>query len=170
MSMQGAKNTEIFVGLIIQTEKTGDTSVRVKILTQDGLKSFTATGAQKATAKLKGALQMFTLAEFSIIGHKIVGAHVINAHQNIVADIKRYFLACTICEVIAKLQHADVFNLTLAGFDMLSSPDLSTREIFAQYFTELIKILGYDIEPDQDINSAFLYHLDIKIPNTKYFL
>ena len=163
------KNTEIFFGIVIKSEKVGDADIRVRILCMDELKMFTLIGAQKANAKLKAAAQIFTIAEFSAVGHKIIGAHVLNSHHMITKDIKRYYLACAICEVIAQCQGAG-FLLTARAFEKLSEPDSSIKELFTEYFTTLLDELGYGMEEDQDINSAYIRNLDIKIPNTGIFL
>jgi len=166
--MKGAKNTEVFVGLVINSEKVKESDLRVRLLCQDELKTFTLQGAQKANAKLKSAAQLFTLAEFSAIGHKIIGAHVLTTNHAITKDIKRYYLACAICEVISKCRGAG-FMLTIDAFEKLSIGE-SVRDVYTQYFTALLHELGYGIESTQTINHAYLMHLDIKIPNTKEFL
>ena len=164
-----AKNTEIIWGIVIKTVKSGESDLRVTMLCKDEIRTLTATGALKKDAKLKAATQIFTVAEFTTIGHKITGAHIHNTNNTISKDIKRYYLACAICEVILQCRGAG-FELTIQALDTLSSSIVSTRQIYAEYFIALLQELGYDIEPDQDINTAFAQHLDIKIPNTKMYL
>ena len=159
------------LGIVIHSEKIKESDVRIKLLCADGLKNFTLVGAQKPTAKLKVAGQLFCLAEYQSIGHKIAGAHVLETHHGIVKDIKRYYLACAICEVVSRLQvfTQQIFNLTLAAFKALSD-GASPREIYTEYFVALLRELGFDIEKGQDINTAFVACLDIKIPHTREFL
>ena len=127
-----------------------------------------ASGASKPNAKLKAAVQLFTIAEFSIVGTKIVGAHVLQTNHKITKDIKKYYLACAICEVVSQLEGAG-FLLTARALEKLDEGG-TPREIFTQYFSELLKELGYDTEPDESISTSFLRYLDIEIPNTKSFL
>jgi len=169
------------LGIVIHAEKVKEADVKIQILTPEGLQKFTLTGAQKATAKLKSAAQIFTLADYNIQGHKIIGAHVHDQHFNITRDIKRYYLACAICETVSQIyKHSPlverdgaegdgVFKLTLAAMKSLDDGG-NVREIYADYFTALLRELGYDVLPDQSINHAYLQHLDIKIPNTGFFL
>ena len=174
ISVGATKNTEIFVGIVISSEKVGESDIRVRILCKcdeikDGVKTFTVTGAQKPNAKLKAGVQLFTIAEFSTVGHKVIGVHVLESNHNITKDIKRYYLACAICEVVSKVMGAG-FELTAEALANLNNPQPTIREIFTEYFSGLLVELGYDIEPHQDISSAYLYNLDIKIPNTRFFL
>jgi len=169
------KNTEIFIGIVVHAEKVKEADIRVKLLTAQGLQTFTATGAGKANAKLKSAVQLFIIAEFSVIGHKLVSAHILETNHGITKDIKRYYLACAICEVVAQItkynvQNTNAFLLTIEALEKLNYPVENCRVIFTEYFSKLLKELGYDVESDVDLNTAYARHLDIKIPNTKYFL
>ena len=162
------KNTEIVLGIVVKADKVKEADVRVTLLTAEGLKTCTASGALKAGAKLTSAVQLFTIAEFSIIGSKIVGAHVLQSNHNITKDIKKYYLACAICDVVRRCEGAG-FLLTARALERLSDAG-TPREIYTEYFTALLQELGFDVEPDVDINTSFMRHLDIKIPDTKYFL
>ena len=164
------KNTEIVLGIVVKTDKVKEHDVRVRLLTATGLKTVTATGATKPNAKLKAAVQLFTIAEFSIIGHKLISAYVLETNHGITKDIARYYLACAICEVVAQV-HGAGFLLTIEALEKLNQGGHGgERPVFAEYFSELLKELGYDVESDVDLNTAYAKHLDIKIPNTKYFL
>lgn len=164
------KNTQILLGIVAKAEKVREHDIRVKLLTAEGLKFFTATGAAKPTAKLKHAIQLFTIAEFSVNGHRITGAHVLQPNHAITKDIKRYYLACAIAEVVAQC-HGAGFLLTVKALDALNHPERGEpRDIFSEYFSALLVELGYDCEENEDINSAYIRNLDIKIPNTRYFL
>ena len=162
------KNTEIVTGIIVNALKVKEFDVRVKILTAEGLKTCTATGALKPNAKLKSAVQIFTVAEFSLVGTRIIGAHVFETNHAITKDIKKYYLACAVCEVVAQC-HGAGFLLTVETIEALKHT-VSLRDTFTKYFSALLLELGYDIEDDVDLNTAYMRYLDIKIPNTRYFL
>jgi len=163
------------LGIVIHSEKVKEADVKIKVLSPEGLGNFTLRGAQKAVAKLKAAGGLFCLADFNVIEHKaglpykIIGANVIDTHHGITKDINRYYLACAICEVIARCEGTG-FELTAAALEKLATAPLSNnsgdflREVYTWYFTELLKELGYDVEDGQDINTAYLRHLDIRIP------
>ena len=161
----GEKNTEIVLGVVIKTAKVGESNLRVTLLCAGAIKVFTATGVLKKDAKLKASVQLFTIAEFTTIGHKITGAHVLQFGHAITKDMKRYYLACAICEVVGKCFGAG-FLLTLKAIEQLCADTVDTRALYTQYFTDLLRELGYDIDGRQDINTAFVQHLDIKIPHT----
>jgi len=170
------KNTEIFIGTVIKNEKIGEADMRITLLCTDGVRVFTLTGAQKPAAKLKSAAQLLTTAEFTVSGHSVIGAYVLQSYPNIVKDIKRYYLACAICEIVLKVfkgmtEDCDTgFLLTVKALEKLNSETANLKEVFTKYFTELLQSLGYDVEPNQDINTAYLQNLDISIPNTRFFL
>ena len=181
-----ANNTENFVGIVVRAEKSREADIRVRLLTAEGSRTLTATGALKQGAKLTNAVQLFTLAEFSAVGQKLIGAHVMRTNHEITKDIKKYYLACAICEVVNQLYHVEhndnVFLLTANALAILSAqnpaPDVPAppnqpdivRQVYTEYFTALLIELGYDIDADQDINTAYMRHLDIKIPNTTLYL
>ena len=184
----------IELGIILKTEPFKDNDVRCYILTPAGIKTVYATGARKATAKLKSAVQLFTIAEFSMMGNKLTGAHVLQIGTNIVRDINRYYLACSVCEVLLQLKNLDnqVFYLTARTIESLNE-STSAYKIFINFFTKLLILLGYDIDiPDfkdtdndkiDDIKlgltdakryvkmicQSYTEHLDIKIPNSDIF-
>jgi len=167
-----SKNTEIIAGIVIKTERTKDADLRIRLLCADGLRNLTATGVLKPNAKLNHAVQLFTIAEYTIAGAKIIGANVLHTNHEIAKNIKNYYLACAICEVILQIPHQDdhgVFALVALALAKLCSP-ADTRAIYTDFFTALLIELGYDIDESQDINTAYAHHLDIKIPNTNAFL
>ena len=163
------KNTEIVLGIVVKADKVKEADVRVKLLTARGIKTVTAVGAGKANAKLKHVVQLFTIAEFSVIGHRITTAHVVGSNHAITRDIKKFYLACAICEVVAQVRGAG-FLLTVNALEELCNPNANTRAVFIDYFSRLLLELGYGVEPDEDLNTAYARYLDIKIPNTRHFL
>ena len=163
------KNTENIVGVIIGVDRVGEADARVKILHDGGVRTATAVGVLNPAAKLKGAIQLFCVGEFTLIGQKIIGAYVTNTNFEIASDVKRYYLGCAICEVVARV-YGSGFRLVCEAFLKLCDKEIGVREIFADFFTRLLRELGYDILPRQDINSAYIQNLDIKIPYTNYFL
>jgi recombinational DNA repair protein (RecF pathway) len=166
------KNTEITVGIVIKTEPARDADLRTRLLCPDGIKTFTAAGVLKQNAKLTPCVQLFTIAEFTTVGGKIIGANVLHTNHEITQDIKRYYLACAICNVVSQLPHHEdhgIFELVAHAFSLLCNP-CDTRKIYTEFFTALLIELGFDIDERESINTAYLHHLDIKIPDTKMYL
>lgn len=167
--------SKILLGIVVRAEPRKDSDICARVLTSQGLMTLNAIGAQKPTAKLKSSVQPFTIAEFTIIGHRITSAHIIQSGHNIAKDIKKYYLACAICEVVMPCcQHDDdtggIFEMTVKAFELLNQSDTNCKEVFAWYFSGLLVELGYGVEEDVDLNTSFLRHLDIIIPNTAMFL
>jgi recombinational DNA repair protein (RecF pathway) len=149
------KTTEVVLGVVLRAERTGDADVRVQILTADGIKTCTATGAAKQGAKMASTIQMFTIAEFSITGSRITGAHVLQLSVNITKEINRYYLACSISETLltlhglragGQIDTASIFLLTARSFETLSETPTSAYKVFVNFFTKLLVLLGYDVE------------------------
>jgi DNA repair protein RecO len=173
------KSTNIALGIILRSTPIGEANLRLSILTADGLITVTATGAQKPTAKLKVATQIFTVAEFEITAGKLTGARVLSSPMPLTKEINRYYLACSIAEVLLQIKNhdAEIFVHTIRTFEELTETTTSAYKIFIDYFSKLLKLLGYDIELEipsplglaaakkllLQINAAFTEHLDISI-------
>ena len=180
------KPTNIALGIVLTASPHRESDIRLQILTAEGLITATATGAQKPTAKLKGAIQIFTIAEFEITATRLTGARVLSSPMPLTREINRYYLACSIAEVLLHIKNHDpeVFVLTARTFQELTQTTTSAYKIFIDYFSQLLAILGFDIElqiPDPlglavakklvlQINSAFIEYLDISIPCIAQFV
>ena len=193
MAMKATQKNEL--GIILKTQRCRESDIKCYILTTSGVKIYTATGAQKQTAKLKSAIQLFTIAEFTTVGTRITGAHVIQLGSPIARDINRYYLACSICETLLNLKNTDdqIMLLTARTMEHLAHTSISAYKIFINFYTKLLVLLGYDIDisdfksvdHDQldniqiDLTTAkqhikallFAYqeHLSIQIPHVEIF-
>jgi DNA repair protein RecO len=172
------KNTRVLNGIVIKSEKFGENDLRVWLLCEQGITALVATGALKPAAKLKSALQLFTVGEYTAVGRKITGADVVSNNFGITKNIKNYYLACAICEVLIKVfpneyfdeSEPEIFYLTAETFRALCDENCDKRTTFADYFGALLNFLGYSLSEKQDISGAFVQYLDVKIPNTTFFL
>jgi len=176
----------ITLGIILKSTPVGEANLRLHILTADGIITATATGAQKPTAKLKASTQIFTIAEFEITTNKLTGARVLSSPMPLTKEINRYYLACSIAEVLLSIKNHDaqMFIHTIRTFEELTSTTTSAYKIFIDYFSKLLTLLGLDTEikmPDDlglavakklvlQINAAFIEHLDISIPCVAQFV
>jgi len=177
--------TSATLGIVLKSTPMGESNLRLVILTAGGLVNVTATGAQKPTAKLKAATQIFTIAEFEITATRLTGARVLYSPMPLTKEINRYYLACSIAEVLLQIKNHDpeTFILTARTFEDLISTNTSAYIIFINFFNQLLTILGYDIcleIPEKlgltcakklvkEINAAFIEHLDISIPCVAQF-
>ena len=166
--------TQVFLGIVIKTAKVKESNMRVHLLTAEGIKVCEGQGATKPTAKLKAALQLFTIAEFCVLGHRITGAHVLSGGMGITREINRYYLASSICEVLNRLHISEnsgsVFVLTAKALEQLKSTDMSCYKVFINYFTKLLGELGYDIEDNHKIFNTFKNTPDDEIDTIKLSL
>jgi len=178
--------TQITLGIILKSTPIGEANLRLSILTADGLITATATGAQKPTAKLKAATQIFTIAEFETTAGKLTGARVLSSPMPLAKEINRYYLACSIAEVLLQIKNHDpeIFLHTIRTFQDLTSTTTSAYKIFINFFGELLTMLGLDLSLEIphplglaaakklviQINAAYLEHLDISIPCVAQFI
>jgi len=178
--------TAISLGIVLKAAPHRESDIRLQIFTADGMVTATATGAQKPTAKLKAAAQPFTIAEFEITADRLTGAHVLTHAMPLTREINRYYLACSIAEVLLQIRALDaqIFILTARTFEELIETKTSAYKIFIDFFGKLLALLGFDIQlkiPENlglsdakklvmQISAAFEQHLDILIPCVSKFL
>jgi len=178
------QNVEL--GIILKTDKSKEYDVVCKILTPKSLKTAYAIGVLKPTAKLKNAVQLFSICEFTFAGHKITGANVVQSPMPIAKCMNRYYLASSIAEVILQIQNhdAEIFTITARALEALTG-DTSAYIIFIDYFKKLLFSLGYSVDIQnvdgnltlstakeyiKQLIACYKTLLDIVIPNTDLFL
>jgi DNA repair protein RecO len=172
------KATEVCVGIVLKSAPFGESDTRITVLTTEGLRTVTAAGARKSTAKLKAAVQLFTIAEFTVTGARLTGAAVFQTGTGIARDINRYYLACSVSEVLQKCTMHDeqctaqIFYLAVRTFESLIDRQTSAYKIFINFFAKFLILLGYDIEPfeNSDIIDAFRAQPDDAIDEIKLTL
>lgn len=184
--MKQSNQTASILGIVLKTTPYRESDIRLHILTANGLMNVTAIGAQKPTAKLKAATQIFTIAEFEITANRLTGARVLYSAMPITQNINRYYLACSIAEVLLQIKNHDaqMFVLTVRALEELITTQTSAYVIFINFFSRLLALLGYDIGievPEKlghsaakklvlQINAAFIEHLEISIPCISQFV
>jgi DNA repair protein RecO len=143
------KQTTVETAIVIKASIHREADIRVTLLTPAGTRVLYATGAAKGTAKLKNAVQLFTVGEYTIAGSKIMGAHIIQGGMKIAREINRYYLACAMCEILAKLDDSQnwgqIFYLTARSLQSLEGSEISAYKVFINFFTKLLVLLGYDV-------------------------
>jgi len=151
------KQTVVGLGIVLRSDPHRDFDLCVRILTQRGVMVCYAIGARKPTARLRGALQPFTIAEFTTVGTRITGAHAIAIPTNIARDINRYYLACSLVTVLLSIRdhNAQIFYLTAKTIESLNSTT-SCYKIFINFYLKLLLLLGLDIEATQENSPSFM--------------
>ena len=149
------KKVERLAGIIVRVDKHKEFDMRLTMFTPTGIQRLYATGLLRPKAKLRGALQLFNLVEVETAGTRITSASVLSNMGGISKDIHRYYLACSICESVAKLVREGcelIFAWTLLALTMLAHAGegeesaVSCYKIFIAYFAQLLVMLGYDTE------------------------
>jgi recombinational DNA repair protein (RecF pathway) len=111
--------TEIILGIVIKSTNFGEKAARVTVFSKEGTQTF--------NCKFRAALQLFTIAEFTVTGHTIIGVYMINPCFEITKKKKKYYKACEICEDILKLnpapciETAELFLETIERIESLNN-------------------------------------------------
>lgn len=97
-------NLETVKGLVIQERKTGENDKVISVMTEDfGTIDIVAKGANKLTAKNHSAAQLLVYAVFCYdarkSGNYLNSSEVIDDFYDLRLDIRKFALACYICEV-----------------------------------------------------------------------
>jgi len=176
------KKTDVTLGIILKSDRHKEFDTRLSVLTPDGLRTFYSIGSQKPSSKLKSSIGLFNIAEFTVIGTKIINVNILQLSLPISKDINRYYLACSISQVLLQIYKANqsddtnpnVFTLTARCFEYLSTTGVSCYKIFIYFYTNLLILLGYDIDipefKNQDSTSPKFFDLDyikIDLPTAK---
>ena len=114
---------KIILGIVIKREPVKEKDIRATILTACGLKKLNITGVQKA--------QLFSVSEFTVVGHKIIKEYVMESNHGITKIYKNYLRAGEICiNLLQSVPFAneyedfpiaiDEFKDTIAQFEKLS--------------------------------------------------
>ncbi|MCL2755950.1 MAG: hypothetical protein FWE45_02750 [Firmicutes bacterium] len=144
------KQSEILNGIILSADKHKEFDLRFIVLSQDRLKITYATGILRPTAKLRGALQLFNECELSMIGSKIMGAHIIQNNVKLTKEIHRFYLANSIADILTKTLRGGsedgIYKLVSDTFKILAQTDISIYKIYIAFYSKLLSILGYGVE------------------------
>ena len=171
------QETNIVNGIVLRAERHKEADIKIHILTPTDVRVCYVTGVARQGAKMKSAVQLFTIAEFSLTGAKITGAHVLQTSIGIAGQINRYYLACAIAQVVVSLVYdskntadegkvAQIFYLTARSFEMLERTQVSAYKILINFFLKLLIFLGYDT-PDAVFLQKFKCVDDTDIDNVK---
>ena len=159
---------EVFKGIILRGDRHKENDLRLTVLTDSGLKTLFATGVLKPTAKLKGALQLFNLVEFTVTGQKVISAHVIHNSIALTKEVNRFYLAGLVSKTLTYLarelseqEFKSVYALTASTYIILSTTDISCYKIFIFLFGKFLFILGYSIEQEHNIQLDKLMSMDV---------
>jgi DNA repair protein RecO (recombination protein O) len=115
-------------------------------------------GIRKIKSKLRGGMQLFSLAEIEFIQGKthktLTDASSIEIFPNLRKDLKRLKIAFDISELLDSLvkgpeKEQKIWNLLKSTFQVLNYPSLSVKECwlsFYNFFWKIFIILGYKPE------------------------
>jgi len=162
-----AQQVYVLSCLIIGQQRVKEHDLRLRLFSCKGIESVTAAGILRPNAKLKSSLQLFNHLEITKMGSKVTGAAIIQNNTGLTRDIKRFYLASSICETLAKLlrepdDYSQVFNLAAQALNDLSTTVKTCNEIYTYFYSSLLEILGFG--QSDDLVAAFIEYLEFKIP------
>ena len=137
------------LGIIIKVVRHGDFDARLAVFTAGGVKWLSVKGVYKPKAKFASCIGLFTVAEFTHSGTTVTGINVLVAPYAIAGDIHRYYLACAVADALSQLEFVEQAPQALVtavqALTQLAESQTSCYVIFIDYFTTILKILGYDL-------------------------
>ena len=147
---------ETFVehGIIIKVIKSGDYDARLAIFTAKGLQWRTIKGVYRPKAKFAAAAGLFTVAEFTVSGQSVTNINVLVAPYTLAKDLNRYYLACSITDALLHLEFVEQAPAALVtainAITALATTDESCYLIFLDFYSQILEILGYQIDLTYD--------------------
>lgn len=148
------------LGIIIKVVRHGDYDARLAVFTADGVKWLGVKGVYKPKAKFAASIGLFTVAEFTHSGTTVTGVNMLVTPYAIAADIHRYYLACAVADALGKLEFVEQAPQALVAaveaLTALSQTKTSCYVIFIDFFTAVLKMLGYDLPLDFDRDNLTL--------------
>jgi|GEM_PF-1151840 len=154
------KKQEVVTGIILRADRHKENDLKLVVLTSDVLISVFASGILKPGAKLKGALQLFNIVELTLVGMKVMGAHVVHNSIGLTNEINRFYLAglisrflCYIAKETSNQEIEQIYSLTTSVVILLATTQISVYKIFILFFSKLVVILGYNVTEFEHSNS-----------------
>ena len=172
MSANETKVKAIVLGGIDYKEK--DKLVTLFTL-EHGIVSVIFRGVKNANAKLKSAKEMFSFGDFIFLDGKfktVISADIIDSFFDITKDIKKYYIACAIIEIVkAILPQGDVnselFLNTLKSLKLLAYETVDPLIVLNKFLICAFEGFGYKFDTNV-CNNCGITLLNKKYMNLNY--
>ena len=134
---------------------------------EHGLQMVVFRGVKGANAKLKSAKEIFSFGDFIYTegnNKVVISADISNSFYEITKDIKKYYTACAILDVIKTVlpmgeSNPQLFVLTLKCLEMLAYENIDNYIVLNKFLISIFEGLGYSF----NVNKCNNCGLDLKI-------
>lgn len=144
------RETIVELGVIVKVVRSGEYDARLAIFTAKGLQWRTIKGVYRPKAKFASAVGLFTVAEFTVSGQSITGINILVTPYALAKDINRYYLASSISDALFHLEFVEQAPAALVtainAITTLATTNESCYPIFLDFYGQILKILGYQID------------------------
>ncbi|NLD17422.1 MAG: DNA repair protein RecO [Tissierellia bacterium] len=164
-------------GIVLSEEKYKESSKIISLFTEkNGRINLFASGVLRPKSGLMLVSEKFVESDFLLTRNKnnfyIKSAEVINSNMEIANNLKKYFIADMICELLLKtmpenLVDEKIYNLTSQVFNYLKSDKLNPQILKIGYMIKLISFLGFRPQLQQctecsskDYSNMYFSHRD----------
>lgn len=135
---------------------------------ESGIIPVTFKGVKNANAKLKSAKEMFSFGDFIISESKskvVISADIIESFYEITKNIKKYYVACAILEIIKTAlpigeSNPELFLSTLKCLNLLLDERANIYNVINKFLTHVFEGVGYKFALDECNNcgARFINH------------
>lgn len=135
---------------------------------EQGIVSVVFRGVKNANAKLKSAKEMFSFGDFILAGEKfktVISADIIDNFFDITKDIKKYYVACAIIDIIKSVLpvgeiNSKLFVNALKCFKMLAYESIDGFNIINKFLVDTFEDFGYkfDLNVCNNCGAEFINH------------
>lgn len=149
--MTETKVKAIVLGGIDYKEK--DKLITIFTLEQ-GIVTVVFRGVKNANAKLKSAKEMFSFGDFILTEGKtnlVISADIIESFYDITKDIKKYYVACAMVEIVKtvlppKEPNPKIFLAMIKCLNMLCDESINYLNIINKFLISVFEQIGYKFD------------------------
>ncbi len=115
-------------------------------------------GVKKPNAKLKAAKDIFVFADFDVVSKSefltITSANIIETFHNITTDIDKYYVGCSILEILKtvgreNLSNEPLFLETLKTLQVLAFGNVKPEILQMRFLIKIFEAMGYRLSLDR---------------------
>lgn len=151
-------NEQRLKGIVVGSRDFKDADKILTLFTlEKGIVYAKLVGVKKPNAKLKAAKEIFCFADFDVVSKgeflTITSASVIETFHNITSDIDKYFVGCSILEVLKtvgreNLSNEPLFLETLKTLQILAYGNVKPEVLQMRFLIKIFEAMGYRLSLD----------------------
>jgi DNA repair protein RecO (recombination protein O) len=141
---------QLVTGIVLQKQDSGENDRSLCLFTRElGKINILARGSRKASSKLSGIIEPFTMAQFQIVSGKyryfIRQMQLVDSHHLIRTDYSKIMAAMALCEAYAAITpyeqvHPELFDQLKGSLKLIEQHDVP-KIVFVW---SLLKLLSYE--------------------------